>query len=80
MQCGFKINPSSIPVIQVAAHHVMRHQSPTFTVDQRRVPRGQGDGCHVERVCLAPFPRQQLLQSLKANYDWLSGVRVIMLD
>lgn len=68
------------PVIQVAAHHVMRHQSPAFAAGQRRLPRSQRDRGHVEMVCLTPFPRQQLLQSLKTTYYWFSGVGIIMRD
>lgn len=71
---------SLIPVIQVATHHVMRHQCPTFTAGQRRLPRCQRDLGHVETVCLTLFPRQQLVQSFKTTYDWFSGVRIIMLD
>lgn len=70
--------PSSMPVIQVATHHVMRHQSPTFTTGQGRLPRCQRDCCNVERVCLTPFPRQQLLQGLETKYNWFSGVRIII--
>lgn len=78
--CFVFATPSLIPVIQVATHHVMRHQSPAFTAGQRRLPRRQRDRGHVEMVCLAPFPWQQLLQSSQTKYDWFGGVRIIMLD
>lgn len=58
----------------------MTHQSPVRRAGQRRLPIGQGHRRHVEGVGLAAFPRQQLLQGLKAGADWLGGVRVIMLS
>lgn len=67
-----------IPVIKVATHHVMRHQGPSQTTVQRRLPRCQGDTCHTEGVCLTSCPRQQILHWFKTTGDWFSGVSIIM--
>lgn len=56
----------------------MRHQGPTQTVGQRRLPRCQRDRRHIKGVCLTSFPRQELLQSLKTTADWFSGVGIVV--
>lgn len=73
----FNLN-KSILVIEVAAHHVMRHQRPMCAAFQRGLPRRQRDRRHVKGVRFASPPRQQLLHGAKARADRFCGVGIVM--